>query len=148
MTRNYNTTNISTLFDQIGRTALGFETIFEGMDQTTSYPPYNVVKNQDGVISLEIAVAGFKQSEISIEKHQQQLTVEGEKEPVEGEELDYQHKGISNRNFKLTWKLAEYLEVTDASMEDGIITIVLELDLPEAAKPRQIELNKGKLLSK
>jgi molecular chaperone IbpA len=142
------TSNISNLFDNLNRVALGYDNIFHDIENrwtnasTSNYPPYNVVKNQDGVISLEIAVAGFKKSEIEIEQHQGKLTISGKKTPPpEGTELKYHHKGISERSFKLSWTLAEYMEVTGAELEDGILTIVLEQEIPEAARPKLIEIN-------
>lgn len=147
---NIRTSNLSTIINSLNRVALGFEPVFHDIEArwtntTSNYPPYNVVKHQDGAISLEIAVAGFKQREIEIEQHQSKLTVSGKKEAVSEEfpELTYQHKGISARTFKLVWTLAEHMEVTTAKLEDGILTIALVQHIPEENKPKLIEIAKS-----
>jgi molecular chaperone IbpA len=129
---------------------LGFDHIFDQLDNIHShakdtYPPHNVVKAEEMKYTLEIAVAGFKQEHIDIEVKDHILTISGNR-PQRREQNMYVHKGISARNWKKSFRLSEYTEVTGADLTDGILTVNLEVVLPEEKRPRKIQIssNEGK----
>jgi len=131
----------------IHKFAVGFDSIFDDLimrtAQSTNYPPYNVVKYSDDVFSIELAIAGFKDGEVTITTERNQLTVKGEQNP-ELYEREYLHRGISARNFVRTWTLADHVEVVGANSENGILTISLERKVPEEQKPKSIAINYAK----
>ena len=91
--------------------------------------------------SIEIAVAGFKKHEISVEVEQEVLTVRGENEtPNESTARQYLHRGLSSRSFERSWQLAEHMVVKGAEIKDGILTISLEYIIPEEKKARVIDI--------
>lgn len=127
---------------------LGFDHIFNELENITSqaqdsYPPHNVVKETDLEYVLELAVAGFKQDDINIELKDHILTIEGSRERRREPEK-YIHKGISARKFKKSFRLSEYTEVTGADLTDGILSIGLEVVLPEEKRPQMITINSHK----
>ena len=124
---------------------LGFDHIFNELDHITkhaqdTYPPHNVVKEDELQYVLELAVAGFKEDDISIELKDHILTIEGARERRREPEK-YVHKGISARKFKKSYRLSEYTEVVGAKLEDGILAIALEVVLPEEKRPQMIKIN-------
>lgn len=127
---------------------VGFDHIFNELEQMTfdhrhgKYPPHNVVKNTDDEYLIELAVVGFKQSDIDITIHDGILTIKGDREKRRNQEL-YVHKGISGRKFERSFRLSEFVEVTGADMEDGLLTVRLERILPESKRPRKININNG-----
>ena len=121
---------------------LGFDHIFDQLDNIHShakdtYPPHNVVKDEEMKYTLEIAVAGFKQEHIDIEVKDHILTISGNR-PQRREQNMYVHKGISARNWKKSFRLSEYTEVNGADLQDGILTVNLEVVLPKEKQPRKI----------
>ena len=125
---------------------LGFDHIFDALQNihvhaNDGYPPHNVVKI-DGKVpsySIEMAVAGFSKKDISIEVKEHILTIKGNREKRRENDA-YVHKGISNRKFEKSFRLSEYTEVTGADMTDGILTVNLEVILPEEKQPRTINI--------
>ena len=127
---------------------LGFDHIFNELDSiskhaTDSYPPHNVVKEDELEYVLELAVAGFGEGDISIELKDHILTIEGSREKRREQEK-YIHKGISARKFKKSFRLSEYTEVVGAELKDGILAIGLEVVLPEEKRPQMITINSHK----
>ena len=123
---------------------LGFDHIFDQLDNIhqhakDTYPPHNVVKEEELKYTLEVAVAGFKQEHIDIEVKDHILTINGNR-PQRREQNSYVHKGISARNWKKSFRLSEYTEVTGADLTDGILTVNLEVVLPEEKLPRKITI--------
>ena len=123
---------------------LGFDHIFDQLENIhqhskDTYPPHNVVKDEEMKYTLEMAVAGFKQEHIDIEVKDHILTISGNR-PQRREQSAYVHKGISARNWKKSFRLSEYTEVTGADLVDGILTIQLEVVLPEEKLPRKITI--------
>ena len=123
---------------------LGFDHIFDQLDNIhqhakDTYPPHNVVKDDEMKYTLEIAVAGFKQEHIDIEVKDHILTISGNR-PQRREQNMYVHKGISARNWKKSFRLSEYTEVSGADLVDGILTVKLEVVLPEEKLPRKITI--------
>jgi molecular chaperone IbpA len=124
---------------------IGFDNVFDDLmrvtqtQSSTNYPPHNVIKTGDDTVIIEIAVAGFSQGEIDISLDQRLLTVTGNK-PNDNLEREYFHRGISSRDFKQTFPLAEHVEVNGAAIKDGILTVYLERKIPESAKPKTIAI--------
>jgi len=134
------------------KVAVGFDRLFDDMFNnptfiSTGYPPYNVARiskeDAEDVYEITLAVAGFTQEDIEITVENNQLKISG-KSALLAEEVDsgveYLHKGIAERNFIRTFKLAEHVEVVDASLKDGILKVILNRNIPEAAKSRRITI--------
>jgi molecular chaperone IbpA len=127
----------------IAKFGIGFDKSFQELmqlteQQTTNYPPYNIVKQTETSFYVEVAVAGFNQGEITIKLENQLLSITGEKQ--DGSEVEYLHRGISNRSFERSFKLGEHIEVVDAQQQNGILTVFLEQHIPEALKPKSIDI--------
>ena len=123
---------------------LGFDHIFDELERVTThakdtYPPHNVVKYDNNKYDIELAVAGFSKKDISIELKEHILTIQGERGPRRDQDL-YVHKGISSRKFERQYRLSEYAEVTGADLMDGILTVSIEVVLPEEKRPQQIKI--------
>lgn len=130
---------ITTPFGGLG---LDIDKFFSTTNTTPAYPPYNVIKFNDDEYVMEFAVAGFSKDDISITTEKDVLTVKGEKEDPEFEKgAGYVHKGIAGRKFKRSFTLPEYFEVVGASMNDGILGINLERQIPEEKKPKEITIS-------
>ena len=130
---------------------IGFDHIFDQLESIhkhakDTYPPHNVVKEEDLKYSLELAVAGFKQEHIDIEVKDHVLTIAGNR-PARRPQDKYVHKGISARNWNKSFRLSEYTEVTGADLTDGILTVGLEVVLPEEKRPRKISIRKNEELT-
>ena len=122
---------------------VGFDHIFKELEDMTKhaadhYPPHNIIKDEDMKYRIEVATAGFKEEELSVELKDGILEVNGDHTP---RDLEFIHKGISTRKFHRSFRLSEYTQVTGASLENGILAIHLEVVLPEEKKPRKIEIN-------
>lgn len=136
------------------RSTVGFDHLSDLIDSAfkldergLSYPPYNIAKLSEDDYEITMAVAGFKQSELTITAQQNTLTVKGNStEKQEKEEKSYLHRGIATRGFERTFSLADHVKVVDASLTDGLLTIKLAREIPEASKPRSIPINNGALL--
>ncbi len=131
----------------LNRALVGFDRLFDGFEArfanqlTNNYPPHNVVKTDDTHYVIEIAVAGFKKSEIAVEIEQEILTVRGSSAtPNEPTTRQYLHRGLSSRDFERSWQLAEHMVVKGAKIQDGILTISLEYVIPEEKKARVIDI--------
>ena len=132
------------------RHAIGFDSLFEQLNRTFAnsksdgnYPPHNVVKLDDAHYVIELAVAGFADSEIDVELKENILTVRGDKAKADTE-VEYLHRGISARNFVRTFPLAEHIEVRGATVKNGILAIALEQVVPEEDKPKKIAITFSK----
>jgi len=124
----------------ISRALVGFDRYFNGhLQPNGNYPPHNIVKYDDTHYGIEVAVAGFSKEEIAVEVDQDQLTIRG-KQSVDSDEKTYLHRGLAARDFEQTFTLAEYMNVTGAEVTDGMLKIAIERIIPEALKPRQIEV--------
>jgi molecular chaperone IbpA len=128
-----NTVGIDRLFDRITNQ---IDAAANG-----NYPPYDIVKTGEETYEIRVAAAGFTQDEIEVEYHEGQLKISGAHSDTVREEVDYLHHGISNRSFIRTFSLADYVEVKEAVMKDGILTVQLERFVPEAMKPRKIAIS-------
>jgi len=125
---------------------IGFENLFDDLQRvaqiqsSTNYPPHNMIKTGDHTITIEVAVAGFQEGEIDISLDQRLLTITGAKKTGKDESVEYLHRGISSRDFKQTFALGEHWEVKGAAIKDGILTVLLEREIPESAKPKSIAI--------
>lgn len=133
-------------YDRLLPSALGFENVFAALDNaahlltatTTAFPPVNVIKTDDYNFIIELAVAGYKKSEIEIIAEKNSLKVSGKKEG--DDERTYLSKGIAGRKFSRQFVLSDTIVVKNADLEDGILTVKLENIVPEEQKPRKIAI--------
>lgn len=132
------------------RHAVGFDRMFEELNRTfatakDNYPPHNIVQLDETHFVIEVAVAGFAETEVDVELKDNVLIVKGEKVKAEDlPKLEYLHKGISARNFTRSFPLAENVEVRGATVKNGILAVALELVVPEEKKPKKIEITFAK----
>jgi len=105
---------------------------------TSSFPPYNVKKVDENNYIVELAVAGYDREDIDVTVDKDTLIIKSERE--NDEKSEYIHKGIAGRNFTQTFTLGEYMIVKSASLDNGLLTVKIERELPESAKPRQIKI--------
>lgn len=148
--RNY---DLTPLF----RSSIGFDRLMRLMDSATrgeeggaSYPPYNIEKVDDQVYRLTMAVAGFSEDNLNITVQDNVLVVTG-KARADDENVQYLYRGIAGRAFERHFQLADFIKVGEASLENGLLKITLQREIPEAMKPRTIEIRqahapKGKLI--
>jgi molecular chaperone IbpA len=133
---------IADLFPRLDRLTIGWSPILDQLKEITSnkpsYPPYDIVKLKDDVNLLNVAVAGFTKDEITVTVQESVLTIEGRQNDKQRGEVVYQ--GIATRDFKLELAVAEYWEVTKAELENGMLTIQFNRELPEEKKPKVIDI--------
>ena len=129
------------------RTMVGFDRMASlidsasRLDGTQGYPPYNIERVADDAFAIEIAVAGFAEEDLEIETNDNLLTVAGKKVQDEtAEERQFLHRGIAERGFLRRFQLADHVIVTGASLRNGLLRVELVRELPEAKKPRKIEI--------
>ena len=126
------------------RSVVGFDRLADLLDAASTeaasgYPPYNIERTGDNAYRIEIAVAGFKTEDLNIEVKENLLTVQGRK-PANDEAKRYLHRGLAERNFERRFQLADYVVVQDAQLANGLLSISLKRELPEALKPRRVEI--------
>lgn len=134
-------TRLPTLLERANRQFIGGDQFFQlldGLAETSSYPPYNLEKVGEEY-RLTIALAGFQKDELTINVEEGRLLIEGKKAAAE-EGPEYLHQGIAFRDFKREFKLAEYVVVQGAELKDGLLTVSLKRELPEALKPRTVDI--------
>ena len=135
-------------FSPLYRSTVGFDRLFDLLDQTARvetaahWPPYNVEKVADDHYRITMAVAGFDSDEIEITQTENTLLISGQKQP-EQENGQFLHRGIATRAFKQTFNLADYVKVTNAKLENGLLTVDLVREVPEEMKPRRIQIANG-----
>ena len=130
-------------FTPYRRSTVGFDRLFNlletGLREDDGYPPFDIVKDGEDSYRITLAVAGFAPSDIEIIAQQNQLTVTGKRADEDGQG-DYLHRGIATRAFERRFQLADFIEAGDARFENGLLTIALKRVVPEAMKPRKIEI--------
>ena len=130
----------------IQRFAVGFDRMFDELSRTagtlnaSNYPPYNIIKESETIWKIEVAVAGFDESELDVEIVNNELVVTGAVDKENKVEAQYLHQGIAGRDFERTFALADNVEVKGASVKNGILTVTLEHIVPESAKPKKIAI--------
>ena len=129
------------------RSTVGFDRLATMLDTITntdtgqnSYPPYNIEKTDEDAYRITVAVAGFSDDELSIEARDGQLVISGKKLPEEGEERSYLHRGIATRAFERRFQLADHVRAVGAETVNGLLHVDLVREVPEALKPRKIEI--------
>jgi len=134
--------------DPFWRSSIGFDRLLDLMDESlryqpeNNYPPYNIARTGENAYRISLAVAGFKPDQINVTVEQNTLVVTGRE--VKKSEHDYLHRGIAARDFERRFSLADSVEVKDATFEDGLLQIDLVRELPEAMKPKRIEIRSAK----
>jgi molecular chaperone IbpA len=131
------------------RSTVGFDRLFSLLDQgsgfdasASTYPPYNIERTSENGYRVSVAVAGFTDKDISIEVKENALTIRGEKKDESSERRgEVLHQGIAARAFERRFQLADYVQVTGASLEHGLLHVDLVREIPEAKKPRMIPIS-------
>jgi len=131
------------------RATVGFDRMADLLDRvmtqdvgSSTYPPYNIEKTGDDAYRISVAVAGFTDDELSVEQRETELVVAARKAKDETQRT-YLHRGIATRAFEKRFQLADHVRVTGALHENGMLHIDLVREVPEALKPRQIEIARG-----
>ena len=136
-------------FSPLYRSTVGFDRLFDMLDQTAkgeappNWPPYNIERTGEDEYRITMALAGFFPDEIELVQKENTLFVAGHKNADQQEGAEVLHRGIATRPFRQTFNLAEHVKVTDAKFEHGLLTIQLKREVPEALKPRRIEIEAG-----
>ena len=136
-------------FSPLYRTSVGFDRLASLMssatrqDQGNSYPPYNIRTTGEDHYQITMAVAGFAEGDLDISTEQNRLVVTGSRADEAEEQGEYLHRGIATRSFERRFNLADHVKVVSASLENGLLHIDLERELPEAMKPRTIKISKS-----
>jgi molecular chaperone IbpA len=137
-------------FSPFYRSTVGFDRLFSRLDglsgqEAKTYPPYNIERVSDDAYRISIAVAGFAEGDIAIESKENGLIVKGAKAAeTEDKARQFLHRGIAERAFELRFQLADYVEVTGANLENGLLHVELKRELPESKKPRKIAIGATK----
>jgi molecular chaperone IbpA len=132
------------------RSTVGFDRLFSALDQfvsadtVPSYPPYNIERTGENAYRITVAVAGFTDADLSIEVKENALTLKGERKADATKRVEFLHQGIAARSFERRFQLADYVQVTGAVLENGLLHIDLVREIPEAKKPRQIQIATGR----
>ncbi len=140
-------------FSPLYRSTVGFDRLFTMLDSLAqpdngqTYPPYNIERTGEDAYRISMAVAGFGESEISIEAHRNVLTVKGEKAEEQGE-AEFLYRGIAARAFERRFQLADHVEVSGATLKNGLLHIDLKRNIPEEMKPRRIDISAAAANSK
>ena len=134
-------------FSPLYRSVVGFDRLAQLLETATAdtasgYPPYNIERTDENAYRIELAVAGFKPEELNIEVKQNLLTVQGRK-AANDEQRRFLHRGLAERDFERRFQLADYVVVTEAQISDGLLSINLKRELPNALKPRRIDIALG-----
>ena len=144
-----NTIDLTPLY----RNSVGFDRMAALLDNarradssSQGYPPYNIEVIEDNRYAISLAIAGFAEEDLDIKVENGVLTVRGKK--AEEGDKNYLHRGIANRSFERKFNLADYIEVTNADLVNGLLTISLVKEIPEAMKPKSIAINQGKIEDK
>jgi molecular chaperone IbpA len=135
-------------FAPFRRSTVGFDRLFDMLENSTlgqgqeNYPPFDLIKLGENDYRIELAVAGFKPDEIDITAQQNVLLVTGRKkeEAEEGKGTNYVYRGIATRSFERRFALADHIQVKGADMKDGLLSIELVREIPEAMKPKKINI--------
>lgn len=134
----------TTALAHLNRALIGFNRIsndFENrhVNSATNYPPYNVIQHDENNFEIEVAVAGFDRSDISVEVNQDRLLIKGTRQKEE-DETKYVHRGLAARDFEREFTLVDHVEVGEAELTNGILRVKLTRIVPEALKPRLIAI--------
>jgi molecular chaperone IbpA len=149
MTHNKTLTLRSFDIPQLHKFGIGFDSLFDDLQRfatqsSTNYPPHNVIKTGENTVLIEVAVAGFAEGEVDLQVNKNMLTIKGEQQQAKDTEWEYLHRGISSRDFTHSFTLADHVEVKSASITNGILSVYLERQVPEEARPKSIAITYNK----
>lgn len=138
-------------FSPLFRTTVGFDRMFDALrsamrvEHLDGFPPYDIERLGEDRYRITLAVAGFAPEELTVTAHPNLLVVAGERRMTDEERPQRQilHRGIAARAFERRFELADHVRVTGAQLQDGLLTVELERELPEAMRPRRIEIGQG-----
>lgn len=134
-------------FTPLFRTAIGFDRLAQALESANrteagGYPPYNIELTGEDQYRISLAVAGFAEDELDIEVKENILKISGRKrEDIAGRQ--YLHRGIANRSFERSYQLADYVRVEGAELQDGLLHVDLQREIPEAMKPRRVQIRRA-----
>ena len=133
------------------RSTVGFDRLFSLLDQgieggAPGYPPYNIERTGENQYRVTIAVAGFAEGELSVVAKENTLTIRGEKSAKEEKRGEMIYRGIAARAFERVFQLADFVQVKNAKLENGLLHVDLVREIPEAKKPRVIPIGNGKVV--
>lgn len=132
--------------DTINRALIGFDSVFDALERRytnsaqTNYPPYNIIRLDDNHYNIEMAVTGFEKKEITVQVEANILSITASSAEPTDPELVFLHRGLARRDFERTFTLAEHMKVISAEIKNGVLTIILEREIPESAKPKVIDI--------
>jgi len=141
-------------FSPLFRSTVGFDRLSRMLEASAmadngGYPPYNIIQYDENKYEITMAVAGFSEEDLDITSKENQLIISGRTGRVEPKEnAVYLHRGIAERAFERRFQLADHIKILNASMENGLLTITLEREIPEQMKPRKIEIKSAEGKSK
>ena len=135
-------------FTPYRRTFVGFDRLFDALERNhaqaaDNYPPFNIERIEENRYRITLAVAGFSRDELTITAQQNQLLVQGKKADAANDRSQFVHLGIATRSFERRFDLADFVRVTAADLADGLLTIELLREIPEALKPQTIAIGGG-----
>jgi molecular chaperone IbpA len=133
------------------RSTVGFDRLFsmmDGFEAAPGYPPYNIERTGENDYRITVAVAGFGENEISIESKENTLTIKGAKQATAQQDGEVLYQGIAGRAFERQFQLADYVQVKNAALENGLLHVDLVREIPEAKKPRQIPIGNANAQAK
>ena len=138
-------------FGPLFGSTVGFDRVFDLLQSATrgeqkgdNYPPYDIERTGENAYRITVAVAGFTDADLSIEVKENALTLKGERKADATKRVEFLHQGIAARSFERRFQLADYVQVTGAVLENGLLHIDLVREIPEAKKPRQIQIATGR----
>jgi len=138
--------NNLTKLDALSRALIGFDQMFDQMERryansvNNNYPPHNILRLDDNIYAIQLAVTGFEKTEISVTVENNVLVVKGESITTDYPTEQYLHRGLATRDFVKEFPLAEHIEVSGASIKNGMLTVNLVRNIPESAKPKVIDI--------
>jgi molecular chaperone IbpA len=130
----------------LNRALVGFDRIFDDIDRrfatqvTNNYPPFNITKIGDNRYQIDIAVTGFMREEVEVTVEANELTIRGERKRDDDASVEYLHRGLALRDFERIFTLAEHMKIRSATIQNGILHIEIEREIPEELKPRVINI--------
>jgi molecular chaperone IbpA len=131
-------------FSPLFRSTVGFDRVFDLLDNASrvssfdNWPPYDIIKTGEDQYRVTLAVAGFAENELNVTQERNLLVVSGEK--AANEDTQYLHRGIAGRSFQRRFELADHVRVVGANLANGLLTVDLKREIPEAMKPRRIDI--------
>ena len=140
MTNIYRAKDLAELFDKITTNSIGLDRTIQNFWESTNvtYPPFNIIQENNHESTLEIALAGFKKKEVKVYTEHGKLIVEGKKD--EKKENEYVHRGMAQRSFKREWQLTDDVEIKGAELKDGLLKVSMEKIIPDAKKLKTITI--------